>query len=456
MSLRIRLLLLGLTGVAVALAVGAVALYGALTLAVHHTLDDNARTTATDVVQLIRENGPVDPLPVSGAQIVQVVDSRGRVVTASANADRLIPVLRPAERKAARAGHTETVPGSRTGLSGPLRVVGEPLGSRTVLVAVPVGDVQNAQHVLRNSLLVTYPVLLVVLALIAWWLIGRTLHPVESLRSGAERISGQNRDERLPVPHSADEIHDLAVTLNDMLDRLATTRARQQQFVADAAHELRSPLASMRTQLEVAQHLGEGGELPAELLQDVARLTALVDDLLVLARLDAVERPHAAPESFDLRALVTDLLSRYAGARVPVSLTPGAPTYVRADPEEVRRIVTNLLDNAVRHANSGVAVAISVAGHLGEVTVSDDGPGIPPEERERVFERFARLDDARSRDAGGTGLGLAIARELARRSGGDVSLDGEPAEGSVVSSGEGAGGGAAGTAGLVATVRLPR
>src|SRR5699024_8768176 len=159
--------------------------------------------------------------PVSGAQVVQVVDAQGRVVTGSSNADRLVPLLRPDERQEARTGEAVTVPGSRTGLRGPLRGVGEPLDSTTVLVAVPVGDVSSAQHVLRDTLLVTYPVLLVVLALIAWWLIGRTLRPVESLRAGAERISGQDRAERLPVPPSVDEIHHLADTLNGMLDRLA-------------------------------------------------------------------------------------------------------------------------------------------------------------------------------------------------------------------------------------------
>lgn len=434
MSLRVRLLLLGLTGVAVALAVGAVVLYGALTFAVNRTLDADAHATAETVVNLVRDTGPVDPLPVSGAQIVQVVDAHGRVVTASANADRLTPLLRGDERRAALAGHQVTVPGSRSGLDGPLRVTAEATDGGVVLVGVPVGDVLHAQRVLRNALLITYPVLLIVLAVIAWWLIGRTLRPVESLRSGAERISGEHREERLPTPRSADEVQALAVTLNGMLDRLAAARERQRGFVADAAHELRSPLASMRTQLEVAQRLGEGGDLTLDLLDDVHRLSALVDDLLLLARADAGERPRSRRESFDTAALLLEITSRYAGARVPVRLAaeegapgdPGGSVFAAGDREELRRALTNLVDNAVRHAESVVILAARVQGHEAVLTVTDDGPGIPAADRERVFQRFTRLDDGRSRDGGGSGLGLAIARELVRRSGGSVRLVDRP------------------------------
>jgi signal transduction histidine kinase len=452
MSLRVRLLLLGLTGVAVALAVGAVVLYGALTFAVNRTLDADAHATAETVVNLVRDTGPVDPLPVSGAQIVQVIDAHGRVVTASANADRLTPLLRGDERRAALAGHQVTVPGSRSGLDGPLRVTAEATDGGVVLVGVPVGDVLHAQRVLRNALLITYPVLLVVLAVIAWWLIGRTLRPVESLRSGAERISGEHREERLPTPRSADEVQALAVTLNGMLDRLAAARERQRGFVADAAHELRSPLASMRTQLEVAQRLGEGGELTLDLLDDVHRLSALVDDLLLLARADAGERPRSRRESFDTAALLLEITGRYAGARVPVHLAadegalalgdPGDPLgsiFAAGDREELRRALTNLVDNAVRHAESVVILAARVQGHEAVLTVTDDGPGIPPADRERVFQRFTRLDDGRSRDGGGSGLGLAITRELVRRSGGSVRLVDRPD-----------------APGLTAELRLPR
>jgi signal transduction histidine kinase len=228
------------------------------------------------------------------------------------------------------------------------------------------------------------------------------------------------------VPESADEIRALALTLNDMLDRLAAARGRQRAFVADAAHELRSPLTSMRTQLEVAQHLGEGGELATDLLADVARLSTLVEDLLLLARAGSDTTDAPVHESIDVTALLVATADRYANARVPVSVVDGLAVQANVNSEELRRVLANLVDNAVRHARSNVVLAVRAEGRSAVLTVVDDGPGIPAGQRERVFERFARLDDARDRDAGGTGLGLAIVRELLRRSDGSISLQDNP------------------------------
>jgi signal transduction histidine kinase len=315
---------------------------------------------------------------------------------------------------------------------------GPPSASRSIIVAVPVSDVEQSQRVLRMTLLLAYTPLVVVMAMIAWRVIGSTLKPVETLRSGAARISGSDQDERLAVPESADEIRALALTLNDMLDRLAAARARQRAFVADAAHELRSPLTSMRTQLEVAQHLGEGGELAPDLLADVTRLSTLVEDLLLLARAGSDTDHLSVRESTDVRALLVATAQRYVGARVPVSVTEGPAVYANVNSEQLRRVLANLVDNAVRHADRGVVLGVRAGGGGAVLSVVDDGPGIPAEERERVFERFARLDDARDRDAGGTGLGLPIVRELLHRCDGTISLQDNP-------SGRG----------LAAVVRLP-
>jgi len=211
-----------------------------------------------------------------------------------------------------------------------------------------------------------------------------------------------------------------------MLDRLAASRGRQRAFVADAAHELRSPLTSMRTQLEVAQHLGESDELAADLLADVARLSTLVEDLLLLARAGGDSNHPPQRESIDVRALLIATAERYAAARVPVSVAEGPAVYANANADELRRVVANLVDNAVRHARSKIVLAVRAEGGGAVLTVVDDGPGIPAQDRERVFERFARLDDARDRDAGGTGLGLAIVRELLAGSQGSVSLQDNP------------------------------
>ncbi len=428
LSLRGRLMTIGLAGLTVALVVGAVALYAALGAVVNRTLDNEAEATARQVAALVADGRLPSPIPVSGAQLIQVVDSRGRVVGASLLADRLTPLLRPDELARALTGATVEVPGSRVGLSGPLRVWAQPAGppGASVVVALQLGDVQASQRTLRAGLLATVPLLLAVLAVIAWRVIGWTLRPVEELRTGAERISGAQQDQRLPVPDSRDEINALAVTLNTMLDRLAAARERQRSFIADAAHELRSPLTSMRTQLEVAKRLGEGGSLTTDLLTDVQRLSGLVEDLLLLARSDADRRGPVVLETVEVRGLLEGLVSDEGArgpGRVAVRVRPGPPVLVDADRAELRRAVANLVANAVRHARTRVELDATVIAGRVRVSVSDDGPGIPAGDRERVFGRFTRLDDARARDAGGSGLGLAITQELVGRAGGTVGFE---------------------------------
>ena len=429
LSLRARLLLLGITGMALGLALGSMLLYRVLVFTVDRTLDNEALASAHEVAAMVDEGRLPSSLPATGTQLIQVVDDQGRVRAGSANADRLVPLLTPEELTRALQGAPVLVTGSRTEGSGALRVraveAGPDDNRSSVIVALQVGDVLTSRVALRTSLLVAMPLLVLVLAAIAWRVIGWTLRPVESLRLGAERISGRDRAERLPVPQAADEIRSLAVTLNGMLDRLAAARSRQQSFVADAAHELRSPLTSIRTQLEVAQHLGEGGTLPADLMTDVARLSALIEDLLLLARADADTRAPAQATVLDARELVAEVAATYESARVPVAVLPeGGPEepLVTADPGELRRAVLNLVDNAVRHAGSGVVVGAERREAQVVLTVTDDGPGIAAADRERVFDRFTRLDEARGRDAGGSGLGLAITRELVSRAGGTISL----------------------------------
>ena len=226
------------------------------------------------------------------------------------------------------------------------------------------------------------------------------------------------------MPASGDEIHRLAVTLNSMLDRLAASRARQRSFVADAAHELRSPLASMQTQIDVQQRLEGPSWQLQELEAEVQRMIRLVDDLLVLARLDARKGPEVAPGSVDLGEVVREVADRH-DSRVSVTAVVDleGEVLVTGRRDDLRRVLGNLVDNGVRHARSVVDIRAYQAGHWLVVEVSDDGAGIRPEDRQRVFERFTRLDEGRARDAGGSGLGLAIVREVVEREGGDVELD---------------------------------
>jgi signal transduction histidine kinase len=432
MSLRARLMIIGLAGVGIALIMGGLAFFGALTYSVNRTMDNEALTSAQGVAAMVNENRLPSPIPVSGVQVVQVVDAQQRVIGGSVTADRLTPLLRPNELATALGGEAILLDGVRVGASEPFRVRAIPAGSPdapvSVIIGVPFGDVLATRTALRNALLITFPLLLAALAAIAWRVIGWTLRPVEQLRAGAEQISRTGRirgsagGERLPVPTAADEIRALAVTLNEMLDRLADAQERQRSFVADAAHELRSPLANIQAQLEVAERLGEGGTLPADLIADVRRLSGLVEDLLLLARVDADTRPPAQLSSVDGRALVAEVTRAYANARVPVSLTANEPILIRVDPNELHRAVRNVVDNAVRHARTRVTVAATVDQDQAVISVSDDGQGIPPEHRERVFQRFTRLDDARGRNSGGAGLGLAIVRDLLTRAGGTVAI----------------------------------
>ena len=234
LSLRIRLMIIGVTGLALALAAASITLDVVLNIAINTTLDNEARSSAAEVAALVDSGSPPDPLPISGAQVIQIIDSAQRVVDGSVTADRLTPLLHPDELRRALDSAVE-VSGSRAGVSGPLRVVAQTAGPAnaevTVLVAQQISGIAQSIRALRWALWVAAPLLLALLAIVAWYVIGWTLRPVEALRKGAERISGGVHAERLPVPDAADEISALAITLNQMLDRLAAARGRPRGFV---------------------------------------------------------------------------------------------------------------------------------------------------------------------------------------------------------------------------------
>ena len=430
LSLRARLLLVSVVVLFAGLAGGGVVLVATMNFALLRTANSEALLTADEIAKLVNTGALSDPLPAAPAVRVQVVDSRNRVRAVSPGADRLVPILYPDELDALGERQGRFISGNRIGFDGRVRVVmvtaGPPSDRVKVLVARPTADLTQGVQLLRTTLLVTFPPLVALLALVAWRVVGATLRPVEALRAGAEEITGGSRSDRLPVPDSRDEIHRLAVTLNGMLHRLDTARSRQRAFVADAAHELRSPLTNMRTELEVAQRLPDSTDWPAltdDLLTDVDRLSRLVDDLLLLARADdgSTRAPLRQAETVELGQLLAEVAARYPAVQYE---RPAAPLKTQGERDAIGRVVANLLDNAVRHAASSVRLTVAADGAYQLISVSDDGPGIPAADRERVFDRFTRLDDARARDAGGSGLGLAIVRELVRRHGGTVALRG--------------------------------
>jgi signal transduction histidine kinase len=377
---------------------------------------------------------------------VQVVNRANRVIAASPGGDADDPLLTPAQLARARAGARVDITSPVT--QAPLRVLATDVGNRTVLVVTDLSRVDDSIRVLTRAALIGGPLAVLVMGGATYLVVALTLRPVAALRHGAADISAAGlADTRLPVPSARDEIYNLAVTLNAMLDRIESATKRQRTFVGDAAHELRSPLASLRVQLEVAQRLGpeeDWKSLIDDVLVDVGRLDRLVNDLLALARMDENASLLARRQSVALDQLATEVVSGYRYARVPVALTRSVPATVVGDPDGLRRVLVNLVDNAVRHATGAVEVALGVDRGRGDaeeavLQVGDDGPGIPPEERERVFDRFYRLEASRSRESGGTGLGLPIVRDLVRAHGGSVRLrerpDGKP--------------------GLLAVVRLP-
>ncbi len=275
------------------------------------------------------------------------------------------------------------------------------------------------------------PPLFLLLATATWLVTGAALRPIEELRRGAQDITGTAiaRGGTLPVPVARDEVHSLAVTLNDMLARLEAAQQRQRALVSDAAHELRSPIASIRAQLEVAIDHPEAAEwqqTAGGVLADTLRLARLAEDLLALARLDEQAARPRRGRPVDVAALAEEVCARYPEARVIVTAPTSGPSMVLGDPGGLDRMLVNLVDNAVRYARSRVSVTAAADGPWVLLSVCDDGPGIPDEDAERVFDRFTRLDDARSRDPAtddGSGLGLAIVRATATAHGGTARLE---------------------------------
>jgi signal transduction histidine kinase len=272
--------------------------------------------------------------------------------------------------------------------------------------------------------------LLLVVGAGAWTLAGRALRPVEAIRREVEAIGAEDLHRRVPEPPTGDEIERLARTMNTMLTRLDDSAERQRQFVADASHELRSPLAGIRAQLEVSLAYPDRGDRHAideEMLSDAVRLQRLVDDLLLLSRLEASNSGQPARQPVDLDAIVFREIRRLqARSAIRTDARHVSGAQVVGDPDELTSVVRNLLENAARHAESEITVALHEDDHDAVLSITDDGPGIPSESFDQIFERFARLDEGRQRDAGGSGLGLAIVHSIVSAHGGRIEVRNVP------------------------------
>jgi signal transduction histidine kinase len=437
-GLRARVTLIATLGLLVALSAGDLLLLDTLRVSLTRSVDDTARSGATEVAALIDANRLPNPVPVAaGTVTIQVLDTSGRIVNVSPDADRLVPLVPPSQAAVLASGDSAIlVQGAPFDMPSLLRVaVVRATNGDLVIAAVPYSSAADSLQVVAHALIFGTPVLFLVFIGAIWLAVGSTLRPIGLLRRGAAEVTVTGVVADLPVPEARDEVRLLALTLNDMLSRLAAAQQRQRSLVSDTAHELRSPIASIRAQLEVAldHPAGQDWALTArDVLTDTLRLSCLAEDLLLLARLDE-QAGNARPDStVDLADLAGMVVGRYAAARVPVTVTPEMSGHtpnrclVAGNSDPLDRMLVNLIDNAVRYAKSSVVVSVGRSDAWVELTVADDGPGIPSADRERSFDRFARLDDARNRDgenAGGAGLGLAIVRATAQAYGGTAGLE---------------------------------
>ncbi|MFN8160228.1 MAG: ATP-binding protein [Solirubrobacterales bacterium] len=310
-----------------------------------------------------------------------------------------------------------------------------PRRSRTdaLAVAEPLDAVDDAVDRARTLLVLGGAGALVLVGLGGWWIARKALAPVERMTTRADRIGIEDLSERISVPRAEDEVGHLARTLNAMLGRLQRGVESRQRLVADASHELRAPLAAMRSEIEVSlrrdPHTGEGRAALESVLDEVIGMAATVDNLLTLARVDE-GRLELLRSRRDLQSIAEGVVrSRQGAARaagVPLRVD-GEPAEAEVDPERVGQVLANLLDNAIRHSPRGAEVRVRTWAGKGRVgfTVTDRGPGIPDTDRERVFGRFSRGDRARGR--GGAGLGLSICREIVAAHGGEIRIA-DPAE----------------------------
>jgi signal transduction histidine kinase len=420
-GVRARVTVVAVLAVAAALGASAAAVQVILNNDRHNVLITTAQLQAREFAALNDNTQRIVRGSLDVGQI-QVVD-RGRVLAASKDLRNQPALWGPNDP-------TIQAPDASFGPQHDVRFVAVPetIGGEKLTVVVVVSldqydrSVQSVQRILEIGL----PILLAVVGLICWWIVGRALRPIDALRREVDEVATRpGEHHRVAEPLTDDEVGRLARTLNSMLDRIEESSARERRFVADASHELRSPIANIRTALEVAMHRPDAADWPKvadDVLLEDSRMGELVEQLLVLARYDEGCLLPAAGAS-DLAEVVRTVVDSLPARPGEVEITVDGPSVEVAVPAVyLERIATNLIDNARRYARSRVEVTIRQRRQVAVLTVHDDGPGIPPEERDRIFQRFVRLDEARAREHGGFGLGLAIVADLCRAYGGTIEV----------------------------------
>ncbi|MGD2205017.1 sensor histidine kinase [Microbacterium maritypicum] len=414
-SVRGRTTLGATVVVAVALLIGAFSFYGVLSASIHGSTERAAEQRLEELTE--RAGGPggksIDALE---DEILQIIGADGSVRAASEDArEKLGSTPLPVDDDP----QTTTLDGET------VLVVSEDIErDQTLVLAVSMEDDAETLATVATLLAIALPLLLLLVAVTTWSVVGRALRPVELIREEVDGITAERLHQRVPVPETADEVAALATTMNGMLDRLDAAATAQRRFVSDASHELRSPLATIRQHAELAQahpDVTSIGELAEVVSEEGLRLQGIVESLLLLARLDEGASTH--DEAVDLDDIALGEVRRLRATGIDVDGSGIHAARVHGDPRLLGQLVRNLADNAVRHSRGRVAIGVTPSDGYVFVTIEDDGTGVPAEERERIFERFVRLDEARSRDAGGSGLGLAIARGIAASGHGTLTVD---------------------------------
>ena len=430
LGVRVRSTLVAVVVVVVAMLVGGSALVFVLQSSLEQAVEATGRARAAEVVSRVAVNGVEATAATLSDQsrtdaVTLLLDENGAVIGSSRrSATEALSAQRP------RVGAYTSVERDIDSLDegGEWKVVTTALtaAGRTdyVQVAVPIRIQRASVQTVTLLLLAATPLLLAAVAVSVWVLVGRALRSVEQIRTTVAEIDAQALTARLDVPRTRDEIAALARTMNDMLDRLQASDRAQRAFVSDASHELRSPLATLSTAAELAGRTTDE-EVRTRLLDtmnaELTRMRELVDNLMALARAGTHDAA-AAPVDIDLDDLVDDEAHRLrATSRFEVH-TRIEPVRVRADLTRVAQPLRNLVDNAERHAAECIALTVTGQGDEAVIWIDNDGPEVDLADRERIFERFVRLDGSRSRDVGGSGLGLAIARAGLASQGGDVRV----------------------------------
>ncbi|MEO6571138.1 MAG: HAMP domain-containing sensor histidine kinase [Ilumatobacteraceae bacterium] len=429
-TIRTRLTLAAVAATVVMLTVASLTLVTLQRRSLTQGIDESLRQTADNLQPLGVVGGGFPAIGDPEDMFVQLLGGDGDVVASTPNAgDAPAIAVRPGnvDRTTIQTVRVE-VP------TGWFRVLVQPAltddGRSVLVIGKNLDDVTETAHVLIAALAVVSPLLVLMLGALAWWLIGRTLRPVDDMRREVQSIGGGELHRRVPVPNTDDEIATLARTMNDMLARAEHASDQQQQFVDDASHELRTPLTRMITELDVAiaHPADDMASIMRGLHDDATDLRMLLEDLLYLAR---SSHTAASPSTeVDLDDIVLSTVAHHRhhpGRTIDVSGVSAAP--VRGDGRALGRAIDNLISNAVRHAHGTVTVSSRSVSGDSIVVIDDDGDGIALADRERVFTRFTRLDEARSRDRGGAGLGLAIAEEIVARHRGAITISDNPSGG---------------------------